>query len=389
MGDMTEGKRPGRNIEKRDDRAKPWRARFRGPDGKERSRSFATLAEAKRWKAEQEVAAARGDWIDPKMRRITVGELGERLVDMKTDRNTKARTAAMLKHVNRRWEGTLVAGLDHLEIQAWINAMGAEGKGPETVRGAYRVLREIVTLALMDRRIGHNPCLGVKLPKTESREMFFLLPKQVDELAAAIDKTWPGFGWGLLVRFAAYSGLRAGEIGYLRVRHLDLLRHRVNVAGARKTYGEDGATKTRRTRWVDLPRQLCEELAEHLAGRPHGPEDRVWTGERGGPVNHKWFYTERFRPAVKDLTEEGRLPSVELEDERVHMVRFHDLRHTCVAFLIARGAQQYEVMEHLGHTSIQTTINTYGHLFPSVRDRIRAHLEDTWEEARVDEAAAR
>jgi hypothetical protein len=56
------------------------------------------------------------------------------------------------------------------------------------------------------------------------------------------------------------------------------------------------------------------------------------------------------------------------------------LRHTCVALLIAKGAQQYEVMEHLGHTNIPTTINTYGHLFPNVRDRIRVALEDTRDE---------
>ncbi len=37
-------------------------------------------------------------------------------------------------------------------------------------------------------------------------------------------------------------------------------------------------------------------------------------------------------------------------------------------------------MEHLGHTNIRTTINTYGHLFPNVRERIRVALEDTWDE---------
>jgi hypothetical protein len=62
-------------------------------------------------------------------------------------------------------------------------------------------------------------------------------------------------------------------------------------------------------------------------------------------------------------------------------MRFHDLRHTTVALLIGQGAQQYEVIEHLGHSNVQTTINTYGHLFPNVRERIRAALEDVWDAA--------
>jgi len=104
------------------------------------------------------------------------------------------------------------------------------------------------------------------------------------------------------------------------------------------------------------------------------------------PLNHAWFYDERLKPVVEELSEQGLIPVLESIDDdgeaKVHTLRFHDLRHTCVALLIAKGAQQYEVMEHLGHTSIKTTVDTYGHLFPSVRDRIRQALTDTWAEAR-------
>lgn len=362
-----------------------WRARYRGPDGRERSQTFDRRMDADRWLVGEQSSRSKGEWVDPAVRRVTVGELGNKLLATKTDPNTHGWYRWVLGHVNERWRTTPIGAVEHLDIQAWVSAMAAAGAGPDTTRGAFRALHEVVSLALRSRIIGHDPCLGVKLPKVDRREMLFLSPTQVTVLADSIERAWPGHGWGLLVRFTAYSGCRAGEVGGLRVKHLDLLRHRAKIAVARKTYGADGATKTGKARWVDLPRQLCDELAAHLAARDHEPEARVWTGERGGPLAHKWFYTHRFKPVVEELSQRGELPTIERQagaegDADTSTLRFHDLRHTCVALLIAKGAQQYEVMEHLGHTNIQTTINTYGHLFPNVRERIRIALEDTWDE---------
>jgi site-specific recombinase XerC len=44
-------------------------------------------------------------------------------------------------------------------------------------------------------------------------------------------------------------------------------------------------------------------------------------------------------------------------------LRFHDLRHTCASLLIAQGAHPKVIQERLGHASITTTMNRYGHLF--------------------------
>jgi len=45
-------------------------------------------------------------------------------------------------------------------------------------------------------------------------------------------------------------------------------------------------------------------------------------------------------------------------------LRFHDLRHTYAALMVAAGAHPKLLEAQLGHTSVNVTLNTYGHLFP-------------------------
>ena len=55
--------------------------------------------------------------------------------------------------------------------------------------------------------------------------------------------------------------------------------------------------------------------------------------------------------------------------------REQSLRHTCAALLIAQGAHPKAIQTHLGHSSIQVTLNLYSHLYPDEMDRLAAHLD--------------
>ena len=130
-----------------------------------------------------------------------------------------------------------------------------------------------------------------------------------------------------------------------------------------------GPTKTGRRRVVPLPRFLCELLGDHI-GR-YSAQGYVFTAARRGPIRHHNFMVRTFKPAV---VRAGLPPTV----------RFHDLRHTCAALLIANGRHMEEIKEHLGHSSIRVTSDRYGHLFPSAREAVadalgatyRGHLAD-------------
>jgi integrase len=111
-----------------------------------------------------------------------------------------------------------------------------------------------------------------------------------------------------------------------------------------------GPTKTRNRRTVTLPSFLAEIIGQHV-GRYPSRDGRVFTAAEGGPVRHHNFYLRHFRPAVQAVAE---LPEG---------LRFHDLRHTCAAICIAQGMDVKAIQQRLGHASIRTTLDRYGHLF--------------------------
>jgi integrase len=62
-------------------------------------------------------------------------------------------------------------------------------------------------------------------------------------------------------------------------------------------------------------------------------------------------------------------------------VRWHDLRHSCAALLIAAGRHPLEIKTRLGHASITTTMDRYGWLFPSAEAALADALDASYSAA--------
>ena len=65
-------------------------------------------------------------------------------------------------------------------------------------------------------------------------------------------------------------------------------------------------------------------------------------------------------------------------------LRFHDLRHTAVALAIAQGAHPKALQERMGHSSVQVTLDRYGHLFPGLDERIADGLDALYRQTNAD-----
>ena len=53
----------------------------------------------------------------------------------------------------------------------------------------------------------------------------------------------------------------------------------------------------------------------------------------------------------------------------------HDLRHSHASLLVELGFQPLAIAERLGHEKIETTLNTYSHLYPNKQAELAGRLE--------------
>ena len=339
---------------------------YRDPVGRQRSKTFKRKTDANRFRSTVEADKLRGDWLDPGLARLTVGDWADRWFETMTQ---APKTREVYEGHLRNWVlpalgDVPLSNLDKAMVREFVADIRNQGRSQGTVDGCVKVLRLVLGFALDAGAIKSNPAARLNLDRQQSREMHFLTEHQVALLATKMRHPM----YETLVLFAAWTGMRAGEIEALRVKRLNLATGRAEVA---ESVGEAsdgtlrfGPTKTHLRRTVPIAPFLIERLKPMVG--PLTAEDLVFRSPGGGPVRHHNFYGRVFKPGLK-------------QSELDPSIRFHDLRHTCAAWLIDSGAHVRAVMEWLGHSSPSVTLGTYGHLFPSLTEKLADGLQVRWE----------
>jgi len=317
-----------------------WRARYRGPDGRERSQTFDRKVDADRWLAQVETDKARGQWVDPAHGRITFATWFAEWTATATD--LRPNTLALYEYLGRRYllpafGSTELAKITAIDIRRWLAGMRDTKLSANTVAKAYRLLKHLMTTAADEGLIGRSPCV-VKGAGTEHLpEMKFATVDEVAELADAV-----GPRYRVLVLLAAFGGLRWGELAGLRRRRVDLLHRTVTVAeivtevNGRLDIGPPKTEASKRT--VVLSAFLIDELAAHLAQRAEmGPDGLMFPAVEGGLMRRSNFRRRTWEPATRAVG--------------VHGLRFHDLRHSAGTISAVAGATTKELMARMGHSS--------------------------------------
>jgi len=255
---------------------------------------------------------------------------------------------------------TALDDIDGLAVRRWVAGRFGSGLSASRTNQAFRLLGQLMRLAVECGLLARDPCRGVKLPRVPTHEASFLSVSEIERLA-----TGAGVRYRPLVHVLAYGGLRWGEASALRRGRADLDRARLTVAESLAEVNGRlvwGSTKTHAVRAVSIPAFLVAELRGHLERVPDDASALVFTSPHGQPLRLPNFRRRVWWPAL----ERAGLP---------RSTRIHDLRHSCATLLIANGVHPKAIQRHLGHATIDITMNTYGHLLPEQFEAIGTSLD--------------
>ena len=252
------------------------------------------------------------------------------------------------------------------DVKNLINGLVGKGLSRNTIRNALCVIRGLFNHAIEEGLVESNPAarLGrfTRVADTSETRGVALTAKEVQQFLNAAQEIRPECY--PLFLMAVRTGLRRGELVALQWGDIQLGQdeddsNRFILVQHNYVRREHTTTKSKKARRVDLSRELKRVLATlrdrrlleaFLEGKNDISDELVFPSPEGAILDPDNLYHRVFLPV---LAKAG-----------IRKIRLHDLRHTFGSLLIQSGASIVYVKEQMGHSSIQVTVDTYGHLIP-------------------------
>jgi integrase len=346
-----------------------WVADYRDHAGKRHWETYRTKKEADRALALHVTAIKDGNYTQPNDKR-TVADAYKSWVELSVE-GTDNRSGVALrpttkalylmtwrKHVEPRWATRKLLSVGAEEIARWQQEMLAAKNGPKTVLNCVQLLSAVFKHARRFKWIPTNPCEDVRKPKYKVKVRAFTGAEVATLAHHADDAT------ALLIRTAASTGLRFGELAGLEWDQVDLDLGAFQVA-KQFTHGAWSEVKTVNSRRrIPLAKELVKQLRLHRL-RTQGP--LVFPGPSGGTIDYHNWQTRVWGPLLMKTGPDEENP------ERVAIDgTFHMLRHFYVTALIQSGVNMKVAQTLAGHHSAAFTLDQYA-------DAVPQQLEDAGE----------
>jgi integrase len=241
-------------------------------------------------------------------------------------------------------------------IRKWQNQLLSSNYAPTYIKSINNQLTAIFNYAVKYYGLPSNPChLAGSVGKKEAESMLIWTVDEFNKFIKCEDKPAAKLAFEILF----WSGIRLGELLALTPNDIQPDKM-INI---NKSYtrlaGEDiiSEPKTPKSkRIIPIPDFLYDNIQQYIKSLYEiGNNERIF------------YFTKSY--LKKEIERCSKLAGVKV-------IRIHDLRHSHASLLIELGYNILLISERLGHEKVETTWNTYSHLYPNKQVKLASELND-------------
>jgi integrase len=243
------------------------------------------------------------------------------------------------------------------DIRQWQNELIKMGYSPTYLKTINNQLSAIFNYAVRYYDLKSNPCVKAgSMGKSKAEEMDFWTGEEFRKfIDSVMNKRLSYMAFMTLY----WTGMRMGELLALNPKDIDLEKRTISITKSYQRLGKKDVITPPKTpkskRVITIPEFLAADIKDYMDSLYDLQEnDRLF------PIT-KYYLEHEMQRGIKE--------------SGVKQIRVHDLRHSHASMLIELGFSPLEIANRLGHEKVQTTMDTYSHLYPNKQVEVARQLD--------------
>ena len=248
------------------------------------------------------------------------------------------------------------------DIRQWQNELIKMGYSPTYLKTINNQLSAIFNYAVRYYDLKSNPCAKAgSMGKSKAEEMDFWTGEEFRRfIDSVMNKRLSYMAFMILY----WTGMRLGELLALNPKDVDLEKRTISITKSYQRLGKNDVISPPKTpkskRVITIPEFLAADIKDYMDSLYDLQED-----DRLFPIT-KYYLEHEMQRGIKE--------------SGVKRIRVHDLRHSHASMLIELGFSPLEIANRLGHEKVETTLNTYAHLYPNKQTKLAERLDSEYRE---------
>ena len=243
------------------------------------------------------------------------------------------------------------------DIRQWQNELIKMGYSPTYLKTINNQLSAIFNYAVRYYDLKSNPCAKAgSMGKSKAEEMDFWTGEEFRKFIDSVMNKRLSY---MAFMTMYWTGMRMGELLALNPKDVDIEKKTISITKSYQRLGKKDVITPPKTpkskRVITIPEFLAADIKDYMDSLYDLQED-----DRLFPIT-KYYLEHEMQRGIKE--------------SGVKRIRVHDLRHSHASMLIELGFSPLEIANRLGHEKVETTLNTYSHLYPNKQTKLAERLD--------------